>query len=99
MSAVRRKWTALAVLATGLSVIVVDGTIVGVSLPVIVGDLGLDLSDAQWVTTLYSVVFAALLLTAGRLGDRWGRRRLFVAGVVVFAAGSLLAALAGGAPG
>lgn len=99
MSAVRRKWTALAVLATGLSVIVVDGTIVGVSLPVIVGDLGLDLSDAQWVTSLYSVVFAALLLTAGRLGDRWGRRRLFVAGVVVFAAGSLLAAVAGGAAG
>ncbi|MEV0050836.1 MFS transporter [Saccharopolyspora shandongensis] len=93
------KWAALAVLAAGLSMIVVDGTIVGVALPVIIGDLSLDISDAQWINSLYSVVFAALLLTAGSLGDRLGRRRLFVVGVVVFAAGSLLAGLAGSAGG
>ncbi|WP_229680327.1 MFS transporter [Saccharopolyspora thermophila] len=81
-------------LATGLSLVVVDGTAVGVALPAIIADLSLDISDAQWTNSLYSVVFAALLLGAGGLGDRWGRRRLFTAGVVVFALGSLLAGLA-----
>ena len=79
-----RKWAALAVLAAGLSLIVLDGTIVGVALPAIIADLRLDLTDAQWVNSLYSVVFAALLLTFGRLGDRFGRRSLFLAGVTVF---------------
>ncbi len=58
----------------------------------IIDELGLDLTDAQWINSIYSVVFAALLLTAGRLGDRLGRRMLFVAGVVVFIGGSLMAA-------
>lgn len=90
----RRRWIGLGVLAAGLSLIVIDGTIVGVALPVIIRDLKLDLSDAQWVNAIYSVVFAALLLTAGRLSDRLGRRRLFVTGVMVFLAGSLLASIA-----
>ncbi|MFD6358164.1 MFS transporter [Nocardia tengchongensis] len=90
----RSAWIGLGVLAAGLSLIVVDGTIVGVALPVIVTDLGLNLTDAQWVNSAYSVVFAALLLTAGRLGDRLGRRRMFVLGVLVFLAGSLMAAVA-----
>lgn len=89
------KWAVLAVLAAGLSMIVLDGTIVGVSLPTIIADLGMDLGDAQWVNSLYSVVLAALLLTAGRLGDRLGRRKLFVIGVVLFVVGSLCAAAAG----
>ncbi|GAB3623481.1 DHA2 family efflux MFS transporter permease subunit [Mariniluteicoccus endophyticus] len=57
----------------------------------------LHLTDAQWVNSLYSVVFAALLLTTGRLGDRWGRRGIFIAGVLVFVTGSIMAAAAGGA--
>lgn len=89
----RRRWLGLGVLAAGLSLIVIDGTIVGVALPTIVDELGLDLSEAQWVTSLYSVVFAALLLTAGRVADRIGRRRLFVIGVVVFVVGSVIAAV------
>ncbi len=64
---------------------------VGVALPVIITDLDLDLTDAQWVNSLYSVVFAALLLSTGRLGDRIGRRRLFLAGLVVFLAAARLA--------
>ncbi len=91
----RRAWIGLGVLAAGLSMIVVDGTIVGVALPVIITDLHLDLTDAQWVNSIYSVVFAALLLTAGRLGDRLGRRGMFLFGVVVFMLGSAMAALAG----
>ncbi|MBN9390373.1 MAG: DHA2 family efflux MFS transporter permease subunit [Chloroflexi bacterium] len=90
----RGRWIGLGVLAAGLSMIVIDGTIVGVALPVIINSLKLDFSDAQWINAVYSVVFAALLLTAGRLSDRFGRRRLFVAGLVIFMGGSLLASLA-----
>jgi len=92
----RRRWIGLGVLAAGLSMIVLDGTIVGVALPVLIRELSLSLNDAQWVNGIYAVVFAALLLTAGRLGDRFGRRRMFVVGVVIFMAGSVLAAFATG---
>ncbi|QDP95402.1 MFS transporter [Microlunatus elymi] len=91
----RRRWIALAILATGLSLIIIDGTIVNVAIPVIITDLNLDLVDAQWINGSYAVVFAALLLTTGRLGDRLGRRRLFLVGLVLFAAGSVLASLSG----
>ncbi|MGP5659715.1 MFS transporter [Corynebacterium falsenii] len=77
----------------GLALIILDGTIVGVSMPTIIRKLNLDLSEAQWVTSLYSVVFAALLLTAGRMGDRFGRRKFFLAGLAIFSTGSVLAAL------
>ncbi|WP_315914454.1 DHA2 family efflux MFS transporter permease subunit [Arthrobacter sp. lap29] len=95
----RNKWAGLGVLAAGLSMIVIDGTIVGVSLPTIIADLHLDLNEAQWVNSLYSVVLAALLLSSGRLGDRIGRRKLFMAGVVLFMAGSIFAALSHDAGG
>lgn len=93
----RRAWVGLGVLAAALAMIVLDGTIVAVALPAIIADLHLDLTDAQWVNSLYAVVFAALLLTAGRLGDRWGRRRLLLIGLAVFTFGSVVAALAGDA--
>ena len=96
-SADPRRWWGLSVLALGLSMIVLDGTIVGVALPRIIEDLQLTLTDAQWVNSLYAMVFAALLLTVGRLGDRYGRRNLFVLGVVVFVLGSITAARAQGA--
>lgn len=68
----RREWLGLAVLSIGLGLIVLDGTIVGVALPAIIGDLYLDLIDAQWVNSLYAVLLAALLLSTGNLADRWG---------------------------
>ncbi len=86
------RWWGFAALAAGLAMIVLDGTIVGVALPAMVDDLGMALDQAQWVTTSYAVILAALLLTSGRLGDRLGRRRLFVAGVVLFAVASFAAA-------
>ncbi|MFF2273531.1 DHA2 family efflux MFS transporter permease subunit [Agromyces sp. NPDC058136] len=89
-----RRWVGLGVLAAALSMIVLDGTIVGVALPTLITELDLDFSEAQWVNGIYSVVFAALLLTAGRLGDRLGRRGAMFAGIVVFLVGSLFAALA-----
>lgn len=60
----------------------------------IIADLHLDLTDAQWVNSLYAVLLAALLLSTGNRADRWGRKRLFLAGLVVFVGGSLLAAAA-----
>ncbi|MFI6868230.1 MFS transporter [Nocardia sp. NPDC050406] len=90
----RKKWVALGVLALGLSMVVLDGTIVAVSLPVIIEDLQLNFTQAQWITSVYAVVLAALLITSGRLGDRLGRRNLFALGVLVFLAGSVLAAVA-----
>lgn len=91
-----RRWVALGILAVSLGIVVLDGTIVGVSLPVIIRDLDMSLTNAEWVNSLYSVVFAALLLTAGRLGDRHGRRTTLIAGIAL-ALGSVLAALSGGA--
>ncbi|WP_067710310.1 MFS transporter [Nocardia yamanashiensis] len=90
----RKKWIALGVLALGLSMVVLDGTIVAVSLPVIIDDLNLNFTQAQWITSIYAVVLAALLITSGRLGDRLGRRNIFAVGVLIFLAGSVLSAVA-----
>lgn len=95
----RRAWAGLWVLAIALGMIVLDGTVVGVALPSIIRDLHMDLTAAQWVNSLYSVVFAAPLLTVGRLGDRFGRRRFLLVGVSVFVIGSVLAALSTAEPG
>lgn len=91
------RWKALGVLAAGLALIVMDGTIVGVALPTMISALDLNLTNAQWVNAIYNVIFAALLLGAGRLGDRVGRKTTFAAGVALFVGGSLLAAGASGA--
>ncbi|GAA4229226.1 DHA2 family efflux MFS transporter permease subunit [Actinomadura meridiana] len=96
--AARRRWLGMAVMSLGVSLIVVDATIVGVLLPRIVTDLRLTTTGAEWVTSVYSLVFAALLIPFGRAGDLFGRRRMFVVGVTVFAAASVAAALAGGGP-
>ncbi|MGJ3508044.1 MFS transporter [Enemella sp. A6] len=92
----RKRWLALVVLAVSLGLIVLDGTIVGVALPVIIADLKMSLTGAEWVNSLYSVVFAALLMTAGRLGDRFGRRKMLMIGMGIFVVGSLLAAISSG---
>jgi EmrB/QacA subfamily drug resistance transporter len=91
----RRRWFALFFLALGVAMIIVDATIVNVAVPSIIRDLGITSTGAQWVQEAYTLVFAALLLTAGRLADRWGRRLLFMVGVVVFMAASVLAARSG----
>jgi EmrB/QacA subfamily drug resistance transporter len=89
----------LGVLCLSLLVIVVDNTIVNVALPTLVRDLGADVSQLQWVVDAYTLVFAGLLLLAGTLGDRFGRRRSLVVGLVVFGAASTAAGLAGGVDG
>ncbi len=70
--------------------IVIDGSLVNVLLPTMVDDLGLTQTDAQWVNSIYSLVFASLLITVGLLSDKYGRRLLFVLGIVVFIIGSIM---------
>ena len=82
-------------ISLAVALIIVDSTIVNVAIPSIVDDLGITSTQAQWVQETYTLVFAALLLVGGRLADRYGRRRLFLLGAVIFAGASVLAALAG----
>lgn len=96
LPAPEHRWLALTTLAASVSLIVIDGTIVNVALPTMMASIPLTYTQAQWVTTLYSLIFAAPLITTGRLGDRYGRRTLLEAGVTAFAVGSLLAGLAHG---
>jgi EmrB/QacA subfamily drug resistance transporter len=88
----RRRWLTLAVLCLSLLVIVVDSTIVNVALPTFARDLHAGTSGLQWITDAYTLAFAALLLLAGAIGDRYGRHRSLAAGLAIFAAGSLAAA-------
>ncbi|HEX9042782.1 MAG TPA: MFS transporter [Trebonia sp.] len=97
-SPARGRWAGLFFISLGVAIIIVDATIVNVSVPQIIKDLGITSSDAQWVQEVYTLVFAALLLLWGRLGDQYGRRRLFTAGAAAFAAASVLAALARSGP-
>jgi EmrB/QacA subfamily drug resistance transporter len=93
------RWPALGVLCLSLLAIVVDNTIVNVALPTLVRDLRADVSELQWVVDAYTLVFAGLLLLAGALGDRYGRRRTLLAGLAVFGVASGGAAYAGGVDG
>ena len=90
----RGRWIGLALLSIGVAMIIVDATIVNVAVPSIIADLSLDSTQAEWVNTIYALVFAALLITLGRLGDVFGRRRMYLAGLVVFAIASVMAGLA-----
>lgn len=85
------KWIMLAVLAGGLAIVILDSTIVSIALPTIIQSLHLTITQAQWVTALYSIIFAAILLSTGSLADRFGRRRTFVVGIIIFLIGSILA--------
>ncbi|MCA1581741.1 MAG: MFS transporter [Acidobacteria bacterium] len=84
----------LAATILGSSMVFIDGTVVNVALPAILADFHATMVDAQWVVEAYALFLAALLLTGGSLGDRLGRRRVFAAGVVVFAAASVGCGLA-----
>jgi EmrB/QacA subfamily drug resistance transporter len=91
----RRKWWTLAAVAFGLFMIMLDNTVVNVALPSIQEDLGVGLSELEWIVTGYALTFAALMLIGGKLADAYGRRRVFVIGIVVFTLASLACGLAG----
>jgi len=88
MSPGPRRWAALAVLCTSLLVVVMDMTILSLALPAIAADLRPGAVEQLWMVDVYALVLAGLLVTASALGDRWGRRRMLVAGFVTFAAAS-----------
>ena len=93
-SAGRSPWVILAVLCTSVFIIVVDGTIVNVALPTFVRELGATTSQLQWIVDAYVLVFAGLLMAAGSIGDRYGRKGVLQIGLLLFAVTSALASTA-----
>jgi EmrB/QacA subfamily drug resistance transporter len=89
-----RKWWTLGAVAFGLFMIMLDNTIVNVALPSIERDLGMSISQLEWVVTAYALSFAALMLTGGKLGDYYGRRLIFIVGLAIFTLSSLACGLA-----
>jgi len=90
----RNPWAVLAVLCLGLFMILLDGTIVNIAIPHIQSYYDTTYSNIEWVMNAYILAFAVLLVPMGRFGDLWGRRKLFVAGMVLFTLGSLACGLA-----
>ena len=90
----RRRWLGLVALTIGVAMIIVDATIVNVAIPSIIRDLHIGITQAEWANSIYSLVFAALLISVGRIGDVTGRRRVFIWGLLVFLGASLITALA-----
>jgi len=86
----------LAATILGSSLTFIDGTVVGVALPVLQREMGTDIAGAQWIVEAYSLLLSALILVGGSLGDRWGRRRAFSAGILLFAIASAGCGLAQG---
>jgi EmrB/QacA subfamily drug resistance transporter len=89
-----KKWWTLAAVAFGLFMIMLDNTVVNVALPSIERDLHISISELEWIVTAYALTFAALLITGGKLADLYGRRRIFVVGLLVFTLSSLACGLA-----
>ena len=92
-----RKWWTLAAVAVGLFMIMLDNTVVNVALPSIQKDLHIGTSELEWVVNAYALTFGVLLLTGGKLADLFGRRFIFIVGLVIFTGASLWCGLAGGA--
>ena len=92
-----RKWWTLGSVAFGLFMIMLDNTIVNVALPSIQRDLGIGISELEWVVNGYALTFAVLMLTGGKLADLLGRRLIFIVGLTIFTASSLACGLATGA--
>ncbi len=87
----RGQWLSLLVLSLGLAIVIIDSTIVNVAIPSIQQEFNASLKNLEWVNSIYSLVYAALIVTWGRIGDQIGRKRIFIAGVIVFVLGSALA--------
>src|SRR5207302_8088490 len=88
-----RRWWTLAVLNLSLVIIVLDNSILNVAIPKLHEALGSSTSQLQWIVDAYTLVFAGLLLTAGSLGDRFGRKGALSLGLMVFGTGSLLSSV------
>ncbi|MET8256670.1 MFS transporter [Micromonospora sp. NPDC005205] len=89
-----QRWLILAVLCVAQLVVVLDNTVLTVAVPVLTTELGASTAEVQWMINAYALVLSGLLLTAGSAADRYGRRRMLLAGLVLFGVGSLAAGLA-----
>src|SRR5436309_3389851 len=89
-----RRWSALALIVTAQFMVILDIAIVNVALPSIKSDLGFSQTSLQWVVSAYAIIFGGALLLGGRLGDLLGRRRMFAAGLALFALSSLFCGIA-----
>ncbi|MEI7579535.1 MAG: MFS transporter [bacterium] len=89
----KSKWLSLVILSSALAIVIIDGTVLNVSLKNVIEDLKTDYQSLQWVITSYSLVIAALTITGGRLGDIIGRKKMFMLGATLFGIGSLISAL------
>lgn len=87
------RWVALFFLALGLAIVIIDNTVLNVAVPYILRDLNSSVDAIQWVISGYALIIATLLITVGRLGDMYGRRRIFKIGVTLFAIGSFIASI------
>ena len=94
MTAHKNPWLVLVLVCLAQFMVILDATIVNVALPSIQADLEMSNTDLQWIVNAYALVFGGFLLLGGRAGDLMGRKRVFLAGVVVFTAGSLICGLA-----
>src|SRR5947208_12672623 len=92
-SATTSRWLSLILLCSAFLMIVVDATIVNVALPSIRRDLGFSQADLAWVVNAYLIAYGGFLLLAGRLGDLMGRKRIFLTGLAMFTAASVLCGL------
>jgi MFS family permease len=90
-----KKWWTLANASIAVLMVLLDVTIVNVALPTLQSDLHAQFAQLQWVVNAYALPLAVVLVTGGRLGDVFGRRRMFVVGNIVFIAGSIVAGLSG----
>jgi EmrB/QacA subfamily drug resistance transporter len=93
-----RKWSSLMVLSLALAIIIIDSTLLNVSLSTLIRELNTNLQSLQWVISAYSLMLAALTVTGGRMGDLFGRKRMFMGGAIIFAIGSFIASISRSVP-
>lgn len=94
----KSKWTVIAILAISQFVMILDSTVMNVSISTVAADLGTTISGMQAAITFYALTMAALMLTGGKLGDIWGRKKAFVIGSIIYGVGSLLTAISQSLP-
>src|SRR5438046_8824087 len=93
-----KKWLPLSVLCLAIAIIIIDSTLLNVSLSTLVRELHTNLQSLQWVISAYALMLAALTVTGGRMGDLFGRKRMFQLGAIIFAAGSFVASISRNVP-